>query len=184
MVYEKEALLEAETNLINYLGSSVTGGAIVKSWEIECYTLYNKPKTGNGGYLKYADARKLLIGMLQDSFIYFENGELEQTCNLILQLLQFSDYSNNCLLTNQQKDSWFINKLLKKYNFSFWEVFLRDIGEDETDVVRKIYDYIAEWENRIEVADTLSEYLHERCLNKDEVDLIKDCIRRLESNEA
>lgn len=182
MLYGKTALLEAESNLISYSNSSVAGGSIVKKWEIECKTLYGKPKTKDGGYLKYADARKLLICMLQNSFVFFENKELEQTCSLILQLLKFSDSNDKCLLTNQQKDAWFINELLKKYNFNFWEVFLRDIGEDETDVVRKIYDYLDEWENRMNAADTLLEYLYKKDITTYEAEQIKLCIQNLESD--
>lgn len=182
MLYGKTALLEAESNLIDYSNSSVAGGSIVKKWKVECKTLYGKPKTKSEGYLKYADARKLLICMLQNSFIFFETEELEQTCNLILQLLKFSDCNGKYLLTNRQKDAWFINELLKKYNFSFWEVFLRDIGEDETDVVRKIYDYLDEWENRMNAADTLLEYLYKKDITTYEAEQIKSCIQSLEAD--
>lgn len=183
MVYEKKVFLEAEANLMNYSKSSVIGNSIIREWEKQCKTLYADPNIGQGGYLKYSDARKRLTGMLQNSFIYFETSELGQVCDMILQILKFSDCSDKYLWTKRQKDAWFINKMIKKYDFSYWEVFLRDSGEDETDVVRKIYDYLQRWENRINVADTLSEYLYKKQIDTYEAGRIKSCIRNLESEE-
>lgn len=182
MIYEKIGFLQMETNLIKYGNHSFLGNTLINDWLKACKNIYNNSENNICYYLKYSDARKLLIGMLQNSFIYFKRQELNTTCELILQLLEFSE-RNEQQCSPEQKNAWFINKLLKKYDFIYWEVKLRELGEDETDIVRKIYNYLQKWENRIEAADTISEYLVNKITDKEEAEKAMKCIKILiESN--
>lgn len=188
MVYEEKEFFELESRLMEFLHYSIMGKTILEDWLKKCTKIYDNTNQQICSYLRYADARKSLAGMLQNNLANFENKELNVTCELIMQILKFSDCNDHAQWTCSQEDAWFINKMIKKYNFIYWEVILRESGEDESDVVRKIYTYIQKWENRIEVADTLYEYLANNISDKQEQEKAIQCIRNLEKagvvNEA
>lgn len=180
MIYEENEFNNLEILLIDYAKHSLLTQSILKSWTEECnrHFPYLEKKISN--YLKYADARKKLASMFQDSLSSFEEKEWNDICKLMQNLISFSDGNDIAIRTNMQKAAWFLNNMLKKYNFNHWEILLRDIGQDDTDMVRNIYQYLKKWENRMEAADTLYEYLVNKTLDEIETEEALRCIQILE----
>jgi len=168
MVYEEKEFIIMESILLNFKEHSKIVNLLLKDWIKEC-DFFSTVKTRQvHDYLKYADARRKLMGMLQNCLVNFEEEERYPVCDLILQLMKFSNCNDERERTSLQEQSWYINRVLKKFDFNYWEGMLREVGEDETDVVRKLYKYIQNWENRVEVADTFYEYIENHISDEDE----------------
>lgn len=183
MIYEEIEFKILETKLIDYSKCSMTAESILMLWIEECHMYYINLEKIIFNYLKYADARKKLASMFQDGLFLFKTQERNNVCDIILHLLSFSNCNDICSESAVQNVAWYICKILKRYNYNYWELILRDIGQDETDVVRKIYNYLKKWENRIEAADTLHEYVINTIFETNDILEALHYIKLLESED-
>lgn len=114
MVYEEKEFFELESQLMEFLRCSIIGKTLLKDWLKKCTKIYDNTNQQICSYLRYADARKSLAGMLQNNLANFENKELNVTCELIMQILKFSDCNDHAQLTCNQEDAWFINNMIDR----------------------------------------------------------------------
>lgn len=159
MKYEEHEFEILKKTVQNYTEKYLGICKLTEEWKSRCRGMYEEDMLCELDFLRYSHARRMLARKLQDNLIYMEETERYPVCELVLLLIAYGCPDDGEVRTAVMNQAWYINRQIKRFDFPYWELLLREAGEDETDVVRKIYAYLKTWENRMEAADTLYEYI-------------------------